>query len=87
MGFSLLSIEQGGPKKSNPPHPVLYSFCLLLLTDANMKKFLEIPIRPVRIAFDHWELRDVYENTVRTAVRNRHRNFSNYILYNFEDPI
>lgn len=56
-----------------------------LITDANMKKLAEIPIRPVRIAFDHWELRDVYEDAVRTAVRNRHRNLSNYILYNFED--
>ena len=56
-----------------------------LITDANMKKLAEIPIRPVRIAFDHWELRDAYENAVRTAVRNGHRNLSNYILYNFED--
>lgn len=56
-----------------------------LITDANMKKLAEIPIRPVRIAFDHWEMHDIYENAVRTAVRNGHINLSNYILYNFED--
>ena len=56
-----------------------------LITDANMRKLAEIPIRPVRIAFDHWELHEIYENAVRIAVRNGHRNLSNYILYNFED--
>jgi len=56
-----------------------------LITDDNMSKLAEIPIRPVRIAFDHWELRNKYENAVRTAVRHGHMNLSNYILYNFED--
>lgn len=56
-----------------------------LITDENMKKLAEIPIRPVRIAFDHWELRDKYETAVRTAVRHGHNNLSNYILYNFND--
>ena len=56
-----------------------------LITDANMEKLAEIPIRPVRIAFDHWELHEVYEKAVRTAVRHGHTNLSNYILYNYED--
>lgn len=56
-----------------------------LITDDNMKKMAEIPIRPVRIAFDHWELREKYENAVRIAVQNGHTHLSNYILYNFED--
>ncbi len=56
-----------------------------LITDANMEKLAQIPVRPVRIAFDHWNLHDVYENAVRTAVRHGHTNLSNYILYNFED--
>ena len=34
-----------------------------LITDENMEKLFEIPIRPVRIAFDHWELHDVYEES------------------------
>lgn len=56
-----------------------------LITDANMAKLAEIPVRPVRIAFDHWELHEIYERAVRTAVRHGHKNLSNYILYNFED--
>lgn len=56
-----------------------------LITDENMSKLAEVPIRPVRIAFDHWELHEKYEEAVRTAVRHGHTNLSNYILYNFED--
>lgn len=56
-----------------------------LITDENMAKLAEIPIRPVRIAFDHWELRDIYEKAVRIAVKHGHKDLSNYILYNFED--
>ena len=56
-----------------------------LITDENMAKLAEIPIRPVRIAFDHWSLRKEYEKAVRTAVRHGHTNLSNYILYNFDD--
>lgn len=56
-----------------------------LITEENMKKLAEIPVRPVRIAFDHWNLHEVYENAVRTAANAGHKNLSNYILYNFED--
>ena len=56
-----------------------------LITDENMKKLSEIPVRPVRIAFDHWELHDIYEEAVRTAVRNGHTSLSNYVLYNYKD--
>lgn len=56
-----------------------------LITDKNMSKLAEVPIRPVRIAFDHWNLHEKYEKAVRTAVRHGHTNLSNYILYNFED--
>jgi len=45
----------------------------------------EIPVRPVRIAFDHWELHEVYEASIRTAVSHGHTNLSNYVLYNFKD--
>ena len=56
-----------------------------LITDENMAKLSEVNIYPLRIAFDHWELRDVYERSVRTAVKNGIKNLSNYLLYNFED--
>lgn len=56
-----------------------------LITPENMAKLAEIPVKPVRIAFDHWKLHKVYERAVRTAVAAGHMNLSNYILYNFED--
>ena len=56
-----------------------------LITDDNMKKMFEIPIQPVRIAFDHWELHDIYEKAVRAAAKAGHKHLSNYVLYNFED--
>lgn len=56
-----------------------------LINDTNMGKLAEIPVRPVRIAFDHWNLHDVYEKAVRTAVAHGHKSLSNYILYNFRD--
>lgn len=56
-----------------------------LVNDKNMKKLAEIPIKPVRIAFDHWSLHKTYEEAVRTAVRHGHTSLSNYILYNFKD--
>ena len=56
-----------------------------LINDENMEKMFEIPVRPVRIAFDHWKLHEKYEKAVRTAVKHGHTNLSNYVLYNFED--
>lgn len=56
-----------------------------LITDANMKKLSEVNIYPLRIAFDHWEQRDIYERAVRTAAANGITNLSNYMLYNFHD--
>lgn len=56
-----------------------------LINEDNMKKLAEIPIKPVRIAFDHWSMRGIYEKAVRTAVKAGHKNLSNYILYNYQD--
>lgn len=56
-----------------------------LINDENMQKLSQTNIYPLRIAFDHWELRKIYELSVRTAVRNGITNLSNYLLYNFED--
>jgi len=56
-----------------------------LIDDDNMEKMSEIPVRPVRIAFDHWELHERYDAAVRTAVRHGHTNLSNYVLYNYKD--
>lgn len=56
-----------------------------LLTSKKMKRLAEIPIRPLRIAFDAWSLRRVYEDAVRLAVANGIRDMSNYLLYNYEE--
>ena len=56
-----------------------------LITKDNMEKLAEIPIKPVRIAFDHWSMRNIYEKAVRVAVSAGHKNLSNYILYNYDD--
>lgn len=59
-----------------------------LLTPEKMARLAEIPIRPLRIAFDSWNLRAVYEQAIRLAVDNGIRNMSNYLLYNYnEQPI
>ena len=56
-----------------------------LITEANMDKLSEVNIYPLRIAFDHWKLKDIYEKSIRTAVGSGIKNLSNYLLYNFED--
>lgn len=56
-----------------------------LITPENMRKLAEINIRPLRIAFDHWGLRNVYENAVRAAAAAGITHLSNYMLYNFEE--
>lgn len=56
-----------------------------LVTPENMAKLAEIPVRPLRIAFDHWKFHKIYENAVRTAVAAGHTDLSNYLLYNFMD--
>lgn len=56
-----------------------------LITKENMKKMAEINIYPLRIAFDHWALKDIYEQAVRDAAESGIKSLSNYLLYNFED--
>ena len=56
-----------------------------LITDSNMKRLAEINIRPLRIAFDHYEQRDIYVHAVRTAAKWGIDDLSNYLLYNFTD--
>jgi hypothetical protein len=50
-----------------------------------MSKLAELPIHPVRIAFDHWTLRGAYEKAVTSAARAGFGHMSNYVLYNFND--
>ncbi len=55
------------------------------VTDELMKLMSEIPIRPLRIAFDYWGMRKQYESAVRLAAKYGIKELSNYILYNFKD--
>ncbi|MEG1178267.1 MAG: hypothetical protein RSE40_06505 [Hydrogenoanaerobacterium sp.] len=56
-----------------------------LVTDAKMKKLEEINIRPLRIAFDHYEQKDIYIEAIKIAATHGIMNLSNYLLYNYED--
>ncbi|MGE4274199.1 MAG: hypothetical protein AB7E31_15265 [Desulfitobacterium sp.] len=54
-------------------------------TIEKMRKLSEVNIRPLRIAFDHYSMRDTYEGAVRMAAESGIRDLSNYLLYNFQD--
>ncbi len=56
-----------------------------LVTDEKMAKLSEINIRPLRIAFDHYEQREIYIKAVKIAAKYGINDLSNYLLYNFKD--
>ncbi len=56
-----------------------------LVTEENMRKLSEINIRPLRIAFDHYEQKDIYIQAVERAAQFGIKDLSNYLLYNFKD--
>ncbi len=58
---------------------------LRLLTKDKMKRLSELPIKPLRIAFDHISLKDKYIEKMEWAAELGLTRLSNYILYNFED--
>jgi len=55
------------------------------ITEENMRLMSEIPIKPLRIAFDHVGIKNTYINAVELAAKYGIKNLSNYILYNFHD--
>ncbi len=55
------------------------------VTDELMKLMSEIPIRPLRIAFDYVGLKNTYIAAVELAAKYGIKDLSNYILYNFHD--
>ena len=56
-----------------------------LLNEQKAKLLSQIPIRPLRIAFDSMEFEEVYLNAILCAKKYGIKHFSNYLLYNFED--
>lgn len=58
---------------------------LRLLTKEKMKRLSELPINPLRIAFDHISLKDKYIEKIKWAAEFGIKRLSNYILYNYND--
>lgn len=56
-----------------------------LFTPEKAKLLSSIAIHPLRIAFDDLKTKDAYEKAVRMSVDAGIRDFSNYLLYNFND--
>lgn len=55
------------------------------VTEEYMKLLSEIPINPLRIAFDHISLKKTYEKAIRLAAQYGIDRLSNYLLFNFND--
>ena len=56
-----------------------------LATEERIKKLSEIPVKPLRIAFDSWSFRDAYRKAIERAAKYGITYLSNYLLYNFND--
>jgi len=56
-----------------------------LLTERKMQLLSEIPIKPLRIAFDSMTYENTYVKAIRLAAKHKIRNLSNYLLYNEKD--
>jgi hypothetical protein len=55
------------------------------LTEEKMKRLSEIPLDPMRVAFDSIESADKYVEALTLAHRYGQKTMSNYLLYNFKD--
>jgi len=55
------------------------------VNEEKMKLMSEIPIRPLRIAFDSLKYEKKYRRALELAAKYEIKEFSNYILYNYKD--
>ena len=55
------------------------------IDEEKMQLLSQLPIVPMRIAFDRLSLRKPYERAIRLAVKYGIRYLSNYILFNYDD--
>jgi len=55
------------------------------LTDEKMRLLSELAIKPLRIAFDHIELKKLYIEKIRLAHKYEIKHLSNFILFNYDD--
>jgi hypothetical protein len=56
-----------------------------LFTEEKVRILSEIPIRPLRIAFDDLKFKEDYVAAIRLGAKYGLKDFSNYLLYNFND--
>jgi len=56
-----------------------------LLSEEKMKRLSEIPLEPMRLAFDDIKYKEIYIKGVKLAHKYGQKNMSNYILYNYKD--
>jgi hypothetical protein len=56
-----------------------------LFNEENVKLLAKTSIRPLRIAFDSLKTRKWYEKAIRLSVNAGLSDFSNYLLYNYQD--
>lgn len=56
-----------------------------LFNERNVALLARIAIRPLRIAFDDIKTRPAYEKAIRMSAAAGIKEFSNYLLYNFQD--
>lgn len=56
-----------------------------LFTPHIARQFARIAISPLRIAFDNLKIKDIYLSAVKMSAEAGIKNFSNYLLYNFND--
>ena len=59
-----------------------------LFTDEIVSLLAQVPVRPLRIAFDDIKTESAYTKALKMSVSHGIKDFSNYLLYNFkEEPI
>ena len=56
-----------------------------LFTEKKVEWLSKINVRPLRVAFDNMEILPHYEKAIRMSAAAGMRDFSNYLLYNFDD--
>lgn len=59
-----------------------------LFTDEIVSLLAQVPVRPLRIAFDDIKTESAYTKALKMSVSHGIKDFSNYLLYNFkEEPV
>lgn len=56
-----------------------------LFNDERVSLLAQIPVKPLRIAFDDVKTEDAYVKAIKLSYKHGIKDFSNYLLYNFRD--